>query len=84
MKHRLRAEGRLTCLPIRKNGKKGAAMKKIATLVLTVFTVSLTGCGKQELDCEKLGNQQEREQCAHKASTDPRGPDTLPTNPKKW
>jgi uncharacterized lipoprotein len=62
------------------------AMKKNKALVLTAIAAALlAGCGKQEPDCSKPKNQQERDQCAaHKTSTEPRGPDTLPANPKKW
>ena len=61
-------------------------MRNTNILILTaIATVLLAGCSKQGPDCTRPKNQQERDQCAaHKAATDPRGPDTLPAAPKKW
>ena len=61
-------------------------MKQRIFLMLVLLAAgSLAGYGKQEVDCTNPQNQKERDQCAaHKASTEQRGPDTLPANPKKW
>lgn len=57
-------------------------MRKMTVVALAVLVAALVaGC---DTDCAKPGNEQERAECAHKASTEPRGPDTLPSNPKKW
>jgi hypothetical protein len=62
------------------------AMKQRIVLMLVVLAAgSLAGCGKQDVNCTSPRDQKERDQCAaHKASTEQRGPDTLPANPKKW
>ncbi|MEO8120875.1 MAG: hypothetical protein ABI606_16335 [Rhodoferax sp.] len=60
-------------------------MRKTTALVLTVLAVAiLAGCGKQETDCTKPTNKKEQGNCAHKAATEPRGPNTLPANPTRW
>ncbi len=52
----------------------------LAVVVATALLVS--GCGKHELDCKSPRNQEERQQCAHKASTESR---IAPTEkPKNW
>ncbi len=61
---------------------KDISMRKMTVVALAVLVAALVaGC---DTDCAKPGNEQKRAECAHKASTEPRGPDTLPSNPKKW
>ena len=58
-------------------------VKKI-TLVATAVIAALlaSGCGQRELDCKAPRDQDERQQCAHKASTEDR---IAPTEkPKNW
>jgi predicted small lipoprotein YifL len=60
-------------------------MKKTTVFFLAVLAATaVAGCGQREPDCENPRTQKEQEQCAHKESTEPRGPDSLPANPKKW
>jgi len=59
-------------------------MTKAIPLAITLLAVTLAGCEPSPLDCTDPQNQQQRQECAHRASTEPRGPDTLPANPKKW
>lgn len=52
----------------------------VAVAVITAFLAS--GCGQHELDCKAPRNQDERQQCAHKASAEDR---IAPTEkPKNW
>lgn len=47
-----------------------------------VFASVLAGCGQREPDCKNPRNQEEKQQCAHKAATEPR---ISPTEkPKNW
>ncbi len=49
---------------------------------VAVMALLASGCGQRELDCENPRNQEERQQCAHKASTESR---IAPTEqPKNW
>jgi hypothetical protein len=59
-------------------------MTKSIPLAIALIACTLTGCEPSPLDCADPPTQQQRQECAHRASTEPRGPDTLPTNPKKW
>jgi len=59
-------------------------MTKAIPLAIALLAVTLAGCEPSPLDCTDPQNQQQRQECAHRASTEPRGPDTLPANPKKW
>ena len=59
-------------------------MTKAIPLAITLLSVTLAGCEPSSLDCTDPQNQQQRQECAPRASTEPRGPDTLPANPKKW
>lgn len=58
-------------------------IKPISILVATaVVTLLASGCGQREPDCENPRDQEERQQCAHKASTESR---IAPTEqPKNW
>lgn len=58
-------------------------VKYISPLAVVGATVLLvSGCGQHELDCKSPRNQEERQQCAHKASTESR---IAPTEkPKNW
>lgn len=58
-------------------------MTKVIPLGAALLAGILTGCKPSPMDCTEPQNQQQQE-CAHRASTEPRGPDTLPANPKKW
>lgn len=57
--------------------------KHITPLIFAVAVALLvSGCGQRELDCKKPSNQEEQQQCAHKASTESR---IAPTEkPKNW
>lgn len=58
-------------------------VKKL-TLVAAVIIAALlaSGCGQRELDCKAPRSQDERQQCAHKASAEDR---IAPTEkPKNW
>lgn len=59
-------------------------MTKITPLAIALLASTLAGCEPSPPDCTDPQNQQQRQECAHRASTEPRGPDTLPANPKKW
>lgn len=60
-------------------------MKKTTAFFLVALAAAgIASCGQRELDCENPQTQKEREQCAHKESTESRGADSLPANPKKW
>ena len=59
-------------------------MSKIIPLSIALLAGTLAGCEPSPLDCTDPQNQQQMQECAHRASTEPRGPDTLPANPKKW
>lgn len=55
-------------------------IKPLAAVMAMVLLVS--GCGQHELDCKSPRNQEERQQCAHKASTESR---IAPTSqPRNW
>lgn len=58
-------------------------IRYISPLPVVVATALLvSGCGQHELDCKSPRNQEERQQCAHKASTESR---IAPTEkPKNW
>ena len=58
-------------------------MNKATSLAIALLAITLAGCEPSTLDCTDPHNQQQSQECAHRASTEPRGPDTLPT-PKKW
>ena len=59
-------------------------MTKTIPLAIALLAGTLTGCEPSPLDCTAPQSQQHKQECAHRASTEPRGPDTLPANPKKW
>lgn len=59
-------------------------MTKTIPLAVVLLAGTLAGCESATLDCTAPQNHQQRQECAHRASTEPRGPDTLPANPKKW
>lgn len=60
-------------------------MRKMNALVVAVVVAGvLAACGTKEPDCTKPRDEKERAQCANKGSREPRGPDTLPSNPKRW
>ncbi len=59
-------------------------MTKTIPLAIVVLAGALAGCEQSPLDCTAPQTLQQRQECAHRASTEPRGPDTLPANPKKW
>lgn len=59
-------------------------MAKTIPIAIVLLASTLTGCEPFPLDCTAPQNQQQKQECAHRASTEPRGPDTLPANPKKW
>jgi hypothetical protein len=58
--------------------------KSVIVFLVTVSCAALAGCDQQDVNCSAPKSQSQRSQCAHKASTESRGPDTLPANPKKW
>ena len=58
-------------------------MTKAIPLAIVLLAATLAGCEPATLDCTAPQSQQQKQECAHRASTEPRGPDTLPT-PKKW
>ena len=58
-------------------------MTKAIPLAIVLLAATLAGCESATLDCTAPQNKQQRQECAHRASTESRGPDTLPT-PKKW
>lgn len=58
-------------------------MNKATSLAIALLAITLAGCEPSPLDCTDPHNQQQSQECAHRASTESRGPDTLPT-PKKW
>ncbi|GLK90935.1 hypothetical protein [Pseudomonas turukhanskensis] len=59
-------------------------MTKAIPLAIVLLAATLAGCESATLDCTAPQSQQQKQECAHRASTEPRGPDTLPANPKKW
>jgi hypothetical protein len=59
-------------------------MTKTIHRVIMLLAGTLAGCEPSPLDCTAQQSQQQRQECAHRASTEPRGPDILPANPKKW
>ena len=59
-------------------------MTKAIPLAIVLLAATLAGCEPATLDCTAPQSQQQKQECAHRASTEPRGPDTLPANPKKW
>lgn len=59
-------------------------MTKAISLAIALLSVTLAGCEPSPLDCADPQNLQQRQECAHRVSTELRGPDTLPANPKKW
>lgn len=59
-------------------------MTKIIPLAIALIAGILAGCEPSELDCTSPQSQQQRQECAHRVSTEPRGPNALPANPKKW
>jgi len=59
-------------------------MTKTIPLAVVLLVGTLAGCESATLDCTSPQNPQQRQECAHRASTESRGPDTLPANPKKW
>ena len=58
-------------------------VKKLTLVAVAVIAALLaSGCGQRELDCKAPRNQEERQQCANKASTEDR---IAPTEkPKNW
>ena len=58
-------------------------VKKLMLVAAAVVAVLLaSGCGQRELDCKAPRDQDERQQCAHKASTEDR---IAPTKkPENW
>lgn len=58
-------------------------VKHITPLAVALVVALLaSGCGQRELDCKNPRNQEEQQQCAHKASTESR---IAPTEkPKNW
>ena len=58
-------------------------MTKTIPLAIALLGGTLAGCEPATLDCAAPLSQQQRQECAHRVSTEPRGPDTLPTA-KKW
>lgn len=58
-------------------------IRYISPLTIVVVTaLMVSGCAQHELDCKNPSNQEERQQCAHKASTESR---IAPTEkPKNW
>ncbi len=51
-------------------------------LVAELLALMASGCGQRELDCKNPRNQEEKQQCAHKESTESR---IAPTEkPKNW
>jgi hypothetical protein len=58
-------------------------MTKIIPLAIALLAGTLAGCEPSPLDCADPQNPQQKQECAHRASTEPRGPVTLPT-PKQW
>ena len=59
-------------------------MTKTIPFAVVLLAGTLAGCESATPDCTAPQNQQQRQECAHRASTESRGPDTLPANPKKW
>jgi hypothetical protein len=59
-------------------------MTKTIHLAIVLLAIALASCEPSPLDCTAPQSQQQRQECAHRASTEPRGPDILPANPKKW
>lgn len=59
-------------------------MTKTIPLAVVLIAGILAGCKPSPLDCSAPQNQKQKQECANRASTEPRGPDTLPANPKKW
>lgn len=59
-------------------------MTKAIPLAIALLSVTLAGCEPSPLDCTDPQSLQQRQECGHRVSTEPRGPDTLPANPKKW
>jgi len=59
-------------------------MTKTIPLAVMLLAGTLAGCKPSPLDCSAPLNQKQKQECANRASTEPRGPDTLPANPKKW
>lgn len=59
-------------------------MTKTIPLTIALLAGTLAGCEPSSQDCTDPQNQQQRQECAHRASTEHRGPETLPANPKKW
>ena len=57
--------------------------KRLMPLAVAIIAALLTpGCGQRELDCKVPRNQEEQQQCTHKASTENR---IAPTEkPKNW
>lgn len=58
-------------------------VKKLMLVAVAVIAALLaSGCGQRELDCKAPRDQDERQQCAHKTSTEDR---IAPTEkPKNW
>ena len=59
-------------------------MTKTIPLAIVLLAGTLAGCKPSPLDCSTPQNQKQKQECANRASKEPRGPDTLPANPKKW
>lgn len=59
-------------------------MTKTIPLAIALLAGILAGCEPSPLECTDPQSQQQRQECAHRVSAEPRGPDTLPANPKKW